>query len=99
MMMVKNLILGAMAFGCMAMIISACGGKRARGEKSRRPVVAVSIPPQQFFIDNKIPLRDRDRIPLVCKGDEVLVAVGVQISEGVKLTQGTARCACIKSRW
>ena len=52
MMMVKNLILGAMAFGCMAMIISACGGKRARGEKSRRPVVAVSIPPQQFFIDN-----------------------------------------------
>ena len=49
MMMVKNLILGAMAFGCMAMIISACGGKRARGEKSRRPVVAVSIPPQQFL--------------------------------------------------
>jgi len=62
-----------------------CGGKRKKLK--------------QFFIDNKIPLRDRDRIPLVCKGDEVLVAVGVQISEGVKLTQGTARCACIKSRW
>lgn len=62
MMMVKNLILGAMAFGCMAMIISACGGKRARGEKSRRPVVAVSIPPQQFFIDNIA----GDRVETVC---------------------------------
>ena len=31
---------------------------------------------KQYFIDKKIPRRVRDRIPLVCRGSEVLVAVG-----------------------
>lgn len=59
-MIVKNLILGAMALGAMAMIISSCDGS---GRKSGlRPIVAVSIPPQQFFVDNIA----GDRVETVC---------------------------------
>lgn len=44
---------------------------------------------KQYFIDNKIPSRLRDRIPLVCRGGEVLVIVGYQIADSVKQTDGT----------
>lgn len=59
-MIVKNLILGALALGAMALIISACNG--ARKGSGNRPIVAVSIPPQQFFIDNIA----GDRVETVC---------------------------------
>lgn len=54
---------------------------------------------KQYFIDKKIPKRLRDRIPLVCKGDEVLVAVGIEVSEKVKQDENTVRRAVVKSRW
>lgn len=46
---------------------------------------------KQYFTDRKICRRVRDRIPLVCRGDEVLVVVGVQISEHVKVDGDTVR--------
>lgn len=61
-----------------------CGGKRKKLK--------------QYFIDNKIPKRLRDRIPLVCRGSEVLVIVGVQISDEVKQTERTAKRAVVRLR-
>lgn len=61
-----------------------CGGKRKKLK--------------QYFIDNKIPKRLRDRIPLVCRGSEVLVAVGVQISDEVKQTEQTVNRAVVRLR-
>ncbi len=54
---------------------------------------------KQFFIDRKIPSRLRDRIPLVCKGGEVLCVVGIEISDSVKITENTARAATVTMRW
>ena len=39
-----------------------------------------------FFTDKKIPLAKRDLIPLIATGSEVLVVLGVEISEKVKIT-------------
>lgn len=53
---------------------------------------------KQYFIDNKIPSRLRDRIPLVCRGSEVLVVVGMQISDSVKVSDSTANKATVTLR-
>lgn len=44
---------------------------------------------RRFFIDSKIPERLRDRVPLICRGSEVLVVVGYQIAESVRQTDDT----------
>lgn len=51
-MIVKNIILSLIATISVSMIIVACNGSRNAGTKGGLPVVAVSIPPQQFFVDN-----------------------------------------------
>lgn len=53
---------------------------------------------KQYFIDNKIPARVRERIPLICRGNEVLVVVGMQIGESVKQTERTTRRGVIGLR-
>lgn len=60
-MIVKNLILGALALGCLSAIIESCSGSRRKADKGK-PIVAVSIPPQQFFVDNIA----GDRVETVC---------------------------------
>ena len=59
-----------------------CGGKRKKLK--------------QFFIDGKICKRLRDRTPLVCRGSEVLVIVGVQISDEVKIDENTVRRGVVR---
>ncbi len=54
---------------------------------------------KQYLIDKKIPRRLRDRIPLVCRGGEVLAVVGVEISEMAKVTENTTRKATVALRW
>lgn len=51
---------------------------------------------KQYFIDRKIPKRVRDRSPLICRGNEVLVIVGVEISDGVKQTESTTVRAVVR---
>ncbi len=51
---------------------------------------------QDFFVDNKIPKEDRDNIPLVCFGSEVLWVVGMRISEKYKVTEKTTEMVCIE---
>ncbi len=53
---------------------------------------------KSFFIDRKIPARHRDRIPLVCRGNEVLVVVGVEISDSVRVDGNTKNKLEIKKR-
>lgn len=54
---------------------------------------------KQYLIDKKIPRRLRDRIPLICRGNEVLVVVGVEISDKVKVTEHTKQKATVSKRW
>lgn len=54
---------------------------------------------KQYFIDNKVPKRKRDRIPLVCRGSEVLAVVGMQIADGVKQTKNTVHKGTVNVRW
>ncbi|MDE7107010.1 MAG: tRNA lysidine(34) synthetase TilS, partial [Clostridiales bacterium] len=54
---------------------------------------------KQYLIDNKVPKRLRDRIPLICRGNEVLVIVGVQISDTVKQTDKTVNKGTVSPRW
>ena len=44
---------------------------------------------KEYLIDKKIPRRKRDALPLVCYEDKVLVVVGVEISDSVKITGST----------
>lgn len=54
---------------------------------------------KQYFIDNKVPKRKRDRIPLICRGSEVLVVVGMQISDSVGQTDETVNKGTVTPRW
>lgn len=54
---------------------------------------------KQYFIDNKVPSRKRDRIPLICRGNEVLVIVGMQIADSVKQTDKTVNKGVVSPRW
>lgn len=61
-----------------------CGGKRKKLK--------------QYFIDNKIEKRKRDRIPLICKGSVVLMIVGVEVSDEAKQTDKTVNRATVTPR-
>ncbi len=54
---------------------------------------------KQYFIDNKVPSRKRDRIPLICRGNDVLVIVGMQIADSVKQTVQTVNKGVVTPRW
>lgn len=39
---------------------------------------------KEYFIDKKIVKRERDKLPLICSGSEVLIIIGVEISDKIK---------------
>lgn len=49
---------------------------------------------KEFLIDKKIPVRIRDKLPLICYNEQVLIVCGVEIADSVRLTAG-ARAAQI----
>jgi len=51
---------------------------------------------QDFFVDEKISREERDRIPLVCIGSEVLWVVGRRINEDYKVRKDTDRIVCLE---
>lgn len=53
---------------------------------------------KQYLIDKKIPARLRDRLPLVCRGSEVLAVVGMEISDGVRVDGDTKNKLAITKR-
>ena len=50
---------------------------------------------KKFFNEEKIAVEEREYIPVIAKGKEVLVVCGVEISEEVKVTESTARVVYI----
>ena len=54
---------------------------------------------QDFFVDEKIPRRDRTRVPLLCAADgRIAWVVGYRIAEPFKVTAQTRRVLCIGVR-
>ena len=51
---------------------------------------------QDFFVDEKIPKTERDRIPLLCCGQEVLWVVGHRINEKYKVTATSTEIVCVE---
>ena len=48
---------------------------------------------KEYFIDKKIPQRLRNKIPLICSGNEVLLIAGIEISDKIKITDKTVQKA------
>ena len=46
---------------------------------------------KKFLCDKKIPARIGHGLPIVAKGSEVYAVIGVEIADGVKVTEKTAR--------
>lgn len=44
---------------------------------------------KEYFIDKKIPLSERDKLPLVAKGNTIFLIVGVEISDLVRIDDRT----------
>ncbi len=51
---------------------------------------------KKIFIDEKIPQRDRNKIPLLATGNEVIAVVGNRVSEKYKSTKDTERTLVIE---
>ncbi len=51
---------------------------------------------KNILIDDKIPQPDRNKIPLLCTGSEVLAIVGSRVSEKYKVTDETERALVIE---
>jgi tRNA(Ile)-lysidine synthase len=51
---------------------------------------------QDFFVDEKIPREERDRIPLLCFGQEVLWVVGYRMNDNYKITESTTEIVYVE---
>jgi tRNA(Ile)-lysidine synthase len=54
---------------------------------------------KEFFIDRKVPLRERDFIPLIASGKEVIWAVGHAVSEKYRARAGRGENLILKARF
>ncbi len=46
---------------------------------------------KDYFIDKKIPIKERNEIPLLCADDEVVAIIGERVSEKFKISENTKR--------
>ncbi len=53
---------------------------------------------KKFFNEEKTPVREREYLPLIAVGSEVYAVCGVEISEKVKIDEGTKRVAYLSIR-
>ena len=74
------------ACGCRPVIRTRRQGDYIRplGMKGRKKL-------QDFFVDGKYPGEERDRMPLLCLGSEVIWVIGSRISENYKVEDDTER--------
>jgi len=64
---------------------------RRRGDRFRPIGMKGTVKLQDFFVNAKVPRAQRDRVPLVLSGDEIVWVVGYRVSEGFKVTDKTRR--------
>ena len=65
--------------------------KRLRGDRITVRADGASKKLSDYFIDEKIPARERDDIPVLASGADVFWVVGLRISEDCRVTAGTER--------
>jgi tRNA(Ile)-lysidine synthase len=53
---------------------------------------------KRTLIDLKVPRAERDKVLLICHGDDIIWVVGVQISEAVRVTQKTKQVLVVEFR-
>jgi len=53
---------------------------------------------QDLFIDEKVPPRERERVPLLCDQRGIIWVVGLRLSEDYKVTEKTKRALLITAR-
>lgn len=51
---------------------------------------------KNYMIDEKVPVRERERIPLLCDGEDIVWVYGYRLSEDYKVTGSTKKIAKIK---
>ncbi|MDI3481293.1 MAG: tRNA(Ile)-lysidine synthase [Tepidanaerobacteraceae bacterium] len=51
---------------------------------------------QDFFTDEKIPRSERDRVPVVTAGEDIIWVAGMRIDDRFKITRGTRRVLILK---
>jgi tRNA(Ile)-lysidine synthase len=64
---------------------------RRRGDRFRPIGMRGRAKLQDFFVNAKVPRAQRDRVPLVLSGDDIIWVVGYRISESFKVTEKTGR--------
>jgi tRNA(Ile)-lysidine synthase len=64
---------------------------RRRGDRFRPIGMRDSMKLQDFFVNTKVPRSDRDRVPLVLSGGQIVWVVGYRVSEDAKVTPKTKR--------
>ena len=65
---------------------------RRQGDKFQPYGMKGSKKIKDFFIDAKVPRSERDRIPLVVSGDEIVWVIGYTTNERYKIQPHTTRC-------
>ncbi len=53
---------------------------------------------QDFLVDEKVPRRDRDRVALLCAGEDVLWVVGMRVDERYQARENSARVLTVRVR-
>jgi len=71
---------------------------RRRGDRFTPLGMRGSVKLQDFFVNAKVPRSERNRIPLVLSGDEVLWVVGYRISDHYKVRDLTRRTIRLEAR-
>ncbi len=46
---------------------------------------------KDYWIDKKVPVDERDQIPLLCTKDEVIAIIGDRVAENIKMTENSTR--------
>jgi tRNA(Ile)-lysidine synthase len=64
---------------------------RRPGDRFRPSGMSASVKLQDFFVNMKVPRADRDQVPLVLSGNQIVWVVGHRVSDDFKVTAGTRR--------
>lgn len=70
---------------------------RHRGDRFRPIGMKGGVKLQDFFVNAKVPRAERDRIPLVLSGDDIVWVVGYRVNESFKVTDRTRRSIQLKA--
>jgi tRNA(Ile)-lysidine synthase len=64
---------------------------RRRGDRFRPSGMKARVKLQDFFVNRKVPRAERNRLPLVLSGGEIVWVVGHRVGDDFKVTAGTRR--------